>query len=262
MIFELNYLKGNFMAPAPRFSAEEQETLIINAAIKAIEESSLLDFSMSAIAKLAGLSMGSVYKFVQCKEDVLIALATRMFQQRHCIFKKVLALPLTTPERLIAMSLLDCSKVQTYSFDNQLESIVNTEAMMKRCSERWLAQMIFCGERCQSMFQQFLQNAADSGELTSGSRDIEEINIGIWSLSVGYFQSVALHLQRRNDSKIELDSLENSEETKAVNVFALNVDDVHIRNMKRLINSYDWLQVVSDNDIKKVCLQLSDNKLR
>jgi len=240
------------MAPAPRFSTDEQERLIICAAIKAIEESSLLDFSMSAIAKLAGLSMGSVYKFVQCKEDVLIALATRMYQERQTIFKKVLSLPLTTPERIIATSLLDFSKVQMYTFDNQLESIVNTEAMMKRCSERWLTQMIACGERCQTMFQQFLQAAADSGELTSGSRDIEEINLGTWSLSVGYFQTVRLHHCRQND----LD--ENVDKTTV----ALEPDNVHIRSMKRLINTYDWQQSISDSDIEKICQHLTDSELR
>jgi len=240
------------MAPAPRFSTDEQERLIICAAIKAIEESSLLDFSMSAIAKLAGLSMGSVYKFVQCKEDVLIALATRMYQERQTIFKKVLSLPLTTPERIIATSLLDFSKVQMYTFDNQLESIVNTEAMMKRCSERWLTQMIACGERCQTMFQQFLQTAADSGELTSGSRDIEEINVGTWSLSVGYFQTVRLHHCRQND----LD--ENVDKTTV----ALEPDNVHIRSMKRLINTYDWQQSISDSDIEKICQHLTDSELR
>ncbi|PKG38008.1 TetR/AcrR family transcriptional regulator [Psychromonas sp. Urea-02u-13] len=246
------------MAPAPRFSAQEQETLIINAAIKAIEESSLLDFSMSAVAKLAGLSMGSVYKFVQCKEDVLIALATRMYQERHLVFKKVLSLPLTTPERLIAMSLLDCSKVDMYTFGNQLESIVNNEALMKRCSARWLTQMINCGERCQNLFQQFLQNAADSGELTSGNRDIEEIKIGIWSLSVGYFQSVRLHLDRHNEEQDNTNIAAQITE----NAFVLAPNDAHVCNMRRLINSYDWKQNISDNDIKKVCLQLSDNALR
>jgi AcrR family transcriptional regulator len=251
------------MAPAPRFSAEEQETLIINAAIKAIEESSLLDFSMSAVAKLAGLSMGSVYKFVQCKEDVLIALATRMYQERHLVFKKVLTLPLTTPERLIAMSLLDCSKVDMYTFGNQLESIVNNEALMKRCSTRWLTQMINCGERCQSLFQQFLQNAADSGELTSGNQDIEEINIGIWSLSVGYFQSVRLHQLRHTDTEEQVGTNTTSDdEAITENAFALAPNDAHICNMRRLINSYDWKQNISDNDIKKVCLLLTDNALR
>ncbi|NQY48762.1 MAG: TetR/AcrR family transcriptional regulator [Colwellia sp.] len=240
------------MAPAPRFSAEEQEKLIICAAIKAIEDSSLLDFSMSAIAKLAGLSMGSVYKFVQCKEDVLIALATRMYQERQSVFKKVLALPLTTPERIIAASLLDFSKVQMYNFDNQLESIVNTEAMMKRCSQRWLTQMIACGERCQTMFQQFMQAAADSGELTSGNRDIEEINLGTWSLSVGYFQTVRLHHCR----------LSNQKENSSDEMLALAPDDLHIRTMQRLVNSYDWQQKIADDDIKKVCQTLTNAGLR
>jgi AcrR family transcriptional regulator len=244
------------MAPAPRFSAQEQEKLIICAAIKAIEESSLLDFSMSAIAKLAGLSMGSVYKFVQCKEDVLIALATRMYQQRQDVFKKVLALPLTTPERIIATSLLDFSKVHMYNFDNQLESIVNTEAMMKRCSERWLTQMIACGERCQTMFQQFLQDAADSGELTSGNRDIEEINVGTWSLSVGYFQTVRMHQNLQND--IEGNLKENCKEDALV----LAPDDHHINIMKRLVNSYDWREEISKDDIVKVCNHLVDVGLR
>ncbi len=240
------------MAPAPRFSSEEQEKLIICAAIKAIDESSLLDFSMSAIAKLAGLSMGSVYKFVQCKEDVLIALATRMYQQRQSVFKKVLTLSLTTPERILATSLLDFSKVQMYNFDNQLESIVNTDAMMKRCSERWLTQMIACGERCQAMFQQFMQAAADSGELTSGSRDIEEINLGTWSLSVGYFQTVRLH----NCWSKNID--ENSVEIMQV----LAPNDLHIRTMQRLVNTYDWQQKISESDIENVCLQLTNAGLR
>ena len=246
------------MAPAPRFSTEEQERLIICAAIKAIEESSLLDFSMSAIAKLAGLSMGSVYKFVQCKEDVLIALATRMYQERQAVFKKVLALPLTTPERIIAASLLDFSKVQMYNFDNQLESIVNTEAMMKRCSQRWLTQMITCGERCQTMFQQFMQAAADSGELTSGSRDIEEINVATWSLSVGYFQTVRLHHCRNNEPLDLSDASENSTDE----MLALAPDNIHIRAMQRLVNTYDWQQKIIDDDIIKVCLHLTEAGLR
>mgnify|MGYP000187929356 CR=1 FL=1 len=240
------------MAPAPRFSAEEQEKLIICAAIKAIEESSLLDFSMSAIAKLAGLSMGSVYKFVQCKEDVLIALATRMYQERQQVFKKVLSLELTTPERIIAASLLDFSKVQMYNFDSQLESIVNTDAMMKRCSSRWLTQMIACGERCQAMFQSFLQTAATSGELTSGERDIEEINLGTWSLSVGYFQTVRLHQSWRNDLN----------ETAEEQAFVLAPDDLHIKTLVRLVNTYDWQQKIAQQDIEKVCHALEAAQLR
>ncbi len=240
------------MAPAPKFSCEQQEQMILSAAVNAIDKSSLLDFSMSTIAKLAGLSMGSVYKFVQCKEDVLIALATKMYQERQQVFRQVLSLPLNTPERIIAISLLDFSKVQMYSFDDQLESIVNTRAMMKRCSQRWLDQMIACGKVCESIFQGFLQAAADSEELTSGSRDIEEISLGTWSLMVGYFQTVRLHQCWQNGA-----CLENEESPPA-----LATDNVHIRSMQRLVNAYDWQQKVSDDDIGKICQCLADKGLR
>ncbi|NQZ82049.1 MAG: TetR/AcrR family transcriptional regulator [Colwellia sp.] len=240
------------MAPAPRFSPEEQEKLIICAAITTIEQSSLLDFSMSKIAKLAGLSMGSVYKFVQCKEDVLIALATSMYQERQRVFKQVISLPLTTPERIIANSLLDFSKVQMYNFDDQLESIVNTRAMMNRCSPRWLDQMIACGKVCEGMFQTFLQTASDSGELTSGNRDIAEINSGTWSLAIGYFQTVRLHhCWQKEQDVCEDDCLP-----------ALAPDSDHIRCLQRLINTYDWQQKVSDEDISKVCQCLVEKGLR
>ena len=60
------------MAPAPKYSLQQQEDMILSAAEKSIENSSLLDFTMSAIAKGAGLSMGSVYKHVQSKEVFIL----------------------------------------------------------------------------------------------------------------------------------------------------------------------------------------------
>ena len=124
---------------------------------------------------------------------------------------------------------------------------------MKRCSERWLSLMIACGKQCETMFQQFLQNAANSGELTSGSRDIEEINLGTWSLSVGYFQTVRLHQCWHNDLNESIDD-ENS--------LVLTADNIHIRTMKRLVNTYDWQQKVSNDDIENICLHLADAELR
>jgi AcrR family transcriptional regulator len=240
------------MAPAPKFSREEQEKLILFAAVTAIEESTLLDFSMSSIAKLAGLSMGSVYKFVQCKEDVLIALATKMYQEKQKTFQQVLSLPLSTPERIIALSLLDFSKVQMYSFDDQLESIVNTRAIMKRSSRRWLEQMINCSKICEQAFQQFLELAVDSGELTSGSRDLEEICIGSWSLFVGYFQTVRLHHSWSSEQADE--SIED--------LAPLAPNDIHIRSLQRLINTYEWQQKVADQDITKICQVLAKQGIR
>jgi AcrR family transcriptional regulator len=240
------------MAPAPKFSIEEQEKLILFAAVTAIEKSTLLDFSMSSIAKSACLSMGSVYKFVQCKEDLLIALATKMYQEKHRVFSQVLALSLTTPERIIALSLLDFSKVQMFSFDDQLESIVNTRAIMKRCSQRWLDYMINCSKVCEDSFQVLLQTAVDTKELQSGINAMEQINIGAWSLNVGYFQTVRIHHGRSTNQENEIQE----------SIASLSTDNVHILNLQRFINTFDWQQKVSEQDIEKVAQQLVISELR
>ena len=240
------------MAPAPKFSLEEQEKLILFAAVTAIEESTLLDFSMSSIAKSAGLSMGSVYKFVQCKEDLLIALATKMYQEKQKVFSQVLALPLTTPERIIALSLLDFTKVQMYSFDDQLESIVNTCSIMKRSSQRWLDYMFNCCKVCEDSFQALLKAAVDSKELVSNPSDLEEINVGAWSLSVGYFHTVRMHHGRSNQQE--------SDGQACVSSLALN--NVHILNLQRFLNSFDFQDKLKSEDIEKVCRMLVELKLR
>jgi AcrR family transcriptional regulator len=240
------------MAPAPKFSLEEQEKLILFAAVTAIEKSTLLDFSMSSIAKLAGLSMGSVYKFVQCKEDLLIALATKMYQEKQQVFRQVLSLPLTTPERIIALSLLDFSKVQMYSFDDQLESIVNTNSIMKRSSQRWLDYMNNCCKACEDSFQVLLQTAVETKELQSGASEIEEISIGSWSLFVGYFQTVRLNHGRNSQQESEYQE----------GIESLSTDNVHILNLQRFINTFNWRQKVSKQDIEKVAQHLVSSELR
>lgn len=240
------------MAPAPKFSPEEQEKLILFAAVTAIEKSTLLDFSMSSVAKLAGLSMGSVYKFVQCKEDLLIALATKMYQEKQRVFSRVLALPLSTPERIIALSLLDFSKVQMYSFDDQLESIVNTRSIMQRSSKRWLDYMFNCSKVCEESFQVILKTAVDSGELNSGANDIEEMNVGTWSLAVGYFQTVRLHHER---------TVQQDNDEQAC-LLPLSLNNVHILNLQRFLNSFDWKTKLKHEDIEKVCRKLVELELR
>ena len=118
------------MAPASRYSAEQQEQLIINAGIKAIQSSSLLGFKMSDIAKYAGISMGSVYKHVQSKEDVLLALATAHFRNMHENFTAIYQLPLTTPERYIALNLVDKGKPDLFPFASHLEMLITNDAIL------------------------------------------------------------------------------------------------------------------------------------
>ncbi|MBL4898561.1 MAG: TetR/AcrR family transcriptional regulator, partial [Colwellia sp.] len=177
------------MAPAPKYSLQEQEGMILDAAAQCIELSSLIDFTMSAVAKAAGMSMGSIYKHVQCKEDIIFALAIRVYHHRSHVFENVMALELTTPEQLIGITLLNPLKTQVYAFDAHLDAFITNELVVQRTSPLWRERMIDAHQHCEALFSRCMSQAAHSGEL-SGDGDIEqlieEINLGGWAVTVGY----------------------------------------------------------------------------
>jgi len=242
------------MAPAPKFSPQEQEELILNAAAECIRETSLLDFTMSAVSKVACLSMGSIYKHVQCKEDIIFALASRCYAHHSNIFKQVLTMEeLTTPQKVIAISLLSPTKIQVYPFDSHLETFSANELVISRASALWTERMISASENCEATFNKCMHQAAFSGELKLNGnvqQTIEEINFGSWALIVG-FQHVSRVMQIRNISN-----------DTAILEEALAIDSTPIRSLKRFLNSFEWKKPLTDEDIVQVSDLLVELNLR
>lgn len=263
------------MAPAPKHSFEEQEALILSAAGQVIEESSLLDFTMSKIAKAAGISMGSIYKHVQSKEDVLIALAVKVQQNLLGIFERIYKLELTMPEKLIAGMMLDYSKINLYSFDCQLDMLVNNEAFIQRASKNWLLQMQISGNALESYNYDRIIEAMQSGELIAEispsaccpdflaaqerGEDLtpmtqqfcaNELNVGMWALHVGAMQVM---LQKHAIAP-------NAEDTALIPAESLAC--AQTQNYKRYINSFKWSKPLDDEGILRAIAALEVAGLR
>ncbi len=242
------------MSPAPRFSPIEQEEMILKAATKCIEASSLMDFTMSSISKECGLSMGSVYKHIQSKEDVLVALATQMFQQLHHVFTQVLALPIPAANRFVAIHLIDFEKAGLYSFAPLLETLVSNEALLQRASPGWLQKMIKTDEALEAQFYQALMHQCETGELDLPEQEfdeiVEEIQVGQWTLGVGFTQ-VAMQRYSRHlvGAGVELP-------------FPLHPQSTILKSATRLMNSYPWKTPVTIADLEKACELLKEKGLR
>jgi len=241
------------MAPAPKYSLQEQENIILDAAAQCIELTSLIDFTMSAVAKAAGMSMGSIYKHVKCKEDIIFALAIRVYRHQSSVFEKVMAQELTTPEKLIGITLLNPQKTQVYAFDAHLEAIVTNELVVKLTSPLWRERMIDAHRHCEELFYHCMSQAAHSGEL-SGVGDIEplieEINLGGWALTVGY-QSVLRVVQIREIAQGDAKLYE-----------PVAVDAPIIRIFTRLFNSYQWQKPLDAAGIERTAQLLIQHNLR
>lgn len=244
------------MVPAPKFSLQEQEEMILQAAEESIENSSLLDFPMSDIAKRAGLSMGSVYKHVQSKEDVLIALASRMYRNEYLVYEKLLSLPLSIPERMVAVNLMHRFKTRTYSFESQLDNLLTCSAILHRGSPGWLSRMRSSSEKIADLFLQLFIQGVKDGELLSGLEVVEELNLAMWSFCAGYFHLVRQHQCNQVGPEC------GSENKSLCDESVVSPDALHVRGIQRLLNAYEWREPLTCEGIGKACKLLEAEGFR
>ncbi len=233
------------MSPAPRYTPEEEQEIVLDAAVACIEETSLLGFTIGAIAKRAGLSVGSLYKHVQSKEDLLVALATRQARHTRQLYGEILGSALSAPQRIISLSLLDPAKTRLFSFDEHLNTLVSSEAILQRASQGWLAQMREAAESIDLMFRDFFQSAAESGELdVVDEGELHTLSMGCWSMCAG-FQHIAL-----------MRNVRGSERQEHLLSYPLDASDYPIVCTQRLLNTFRWRQPLTAASIQDACEHL------
>lgn len=237
--------------PAPlQSSSQVQENLILQAAVKCIEASSLLDFTMSAISAEAGLSMGSIYKHIQSKEDVLVALGYRAQLHFEQVARKVMALPLPIVARIVALQLVDVQHTYPYSFGSQLITLLGNEAILRRASQRWLEKYLAHDVGLEQFFERLMLDAAEQGELLVAPEArqamVNEINTTTWALCTGHVQ-VMRHRSARVLGPDELHPV---------------YDSTVVRGLQRLLNAYPWQTPLTDELLDHVCQLLGEAGLR
>lgn len=241
------------MAPAPKFSPEKQQELILEATAKIIAETSVTDFTMAKVARLAGLSMGSVYKFVQSKDDMILALACQSFDHARAIFDQVLNLPLSAPEKILAISLISPKKLQLFEFDYELQSYATNEAVIRSASPMWTDKIIKASECCEQTFKLSMTEAIKDGELNDVPnlcQVSEEILLSAWAMTVGYEK--VLRIQQTKQIIDGTDSI----------MEPLTIEDPMIRSLIRLLNSYPWIKGITEESIVRIENQLNLLALR
>lgn len=241
------------MAPAAKYSHEEQQQKIVLAAISCIENSSLLDFKMSDISKKSGLSMGSVYKHIQSKADVLVLLAININKQAIKIFQEIFQLPLTTPEKLIALKMLNLDCLYMYSFGPQLFTLTANQSIISKASKTWTDELIKNFVSIENLCIELIQSAIATGELmcdTTQEKDfIAEVILGNWSISCGYLLVVN-----------QQQSLGNNNGYYTLALPPKPQDPIVQSNLK-LINAYPWKKRVEQSRLTEIQQMLISKNL-
>jgi AcrR family transcriptional regulator len=228
--------------------------MVLDAAAACIEETSLLDFTMSSLSKKSGLSMGSVYKQVQTKEDVLVALATQHFARMRDRFEEILTLPLSMPERLIAVHQMDPAKVQAHSFDAHLEMLIGNEALLLRASRGWHERMTRQDVAIEDLFASKIEQACEAGELLVDEDErqatLDQLCASLWSMYVGYMQ---VNMQRHARTLLG---------TPVPLPYPLAMNDPLLQSIKRLLNTFPWKTALDDAGIERANKALEEKGFR
>ena len=235
------------MAASAISTYDEREQAILQAAADCIEASSLLDFTMSAISKAAGMSMGSIYKHIQTKEDVLLALGCASTQHFESLVREIMAMPLPIVARLVAVQLVDPERASPFSFGTELSSLLANDAILRRGSPGWLERFFAADRALEDLFRSQLRAAVFTGDLVVNcDEDVDDINTATWSLCVGYVQ-----VARQRSVRISVT-------TQA----AVTTESVAMRALQRLLNTYTWTAPLTDALIAETCAQLESRGLR
>lgn len=240
------------MAPAPKYSPEMEERLILRAAAHVIGQSSILDFKMSDIASEVGISMGSVYKHVQCKEDVMIALVSKTLDNALKRFSEVMQLPLSMPERCVAAVLTDFSICGKYSFDGHLQTLVTNEAVLSKGSAKWRDRMLLGERKIEELFYKAMEVAYENGELRGKDKlaILDRLNLGMWAFAAGFSQ---ISLLKSGFSLYgEVRSIEGP----------YTPESPQVQCVKGFLSSFDWKMPLDDDGIVRVCDALENIGLR
>lgn len=259
MTFEYYYLFNQSlsrpMAPAPKACPIEQENKILQAAADCISETSLMEFTMSEIARKAGMSMGSIYKHIHCKEDVLVALALRSAECRLGVFRAILTNDeLTLPQKLMSINLLDFSKIHQYSFTQPLEVLINSDLVLRRASNQWLQKVAQLMSDTNKLFTDEIMRAMGQGELIAeGDPEdyAQQLNLGVWAMAVGHIH-VSL---ARQGLYSQLQG--NTGETITANTVRQGISDPGILNFQRMLNGFQWREPLDEPGIAKAAKMMT-----
>lgn len=225
---------------------EEREQLLIRIADHILNTAGEAELNMDRLASNSEYSKGTLYKHFSCREDLLTAIYYEKFQILFRLFKKVIALPMSTRDRKlgihVAHSLFD------YRYFNESARLMapNSVAMQEKISPTRKKKL----EQLQFDFQQLLlgliQEGIDKGDLQL-PRGINADMVALANQAFSFGMITMMYGSCKNPESFE---------------FFMNI---HLESVSRLLDGYNWRPFTEDDNynyksvIRKVEEALKDD---
>ncbi len=164
----------------------EREALFLDAALHRIREDGLLGLQMSGLAEKAEYAVGTLYLHFSSKEDLLLALATRIVQDYLELLRKASAWKASSRERMLAIAVADIVFQRRHPDYFRISQYCLCEVAWSAASETRRHAFQQANLPTMNIVARIIEDACRAGDLDAEGASAQELAIGVWSLCSGY----------------------------------------------------------------------------
>lgn len=163
----------------------QREQLFLDKAAELIAKDGILQLQMAPLAKACDYATGTLYQHFTSKEDLLVALVGRNSCHQLRFFQGIVALDISSREKMLALCLAEEMNQQYYPSHAGLEQYVFTEVVWQNASPARRQAILANSKPLADLVSSIVQQAIDKAELPAHNCDAFELSVAPWALCVG-----------------------------------------------------------------------------
>lgn len=164
----------------------EREELLLDIARRMLLKSGYHGLTMARIGEAADCSKGTVYQHFSCKEDLIVALATRSVDKQRSMVEHASTLRGWARERMLAVGEATVLFARIYKDDARIFQIMTGEAILQKASARSIALLKASAHRTVDVMVGIVRDAIAHGDLIlDPNTRPEDLVYPLWILGDG-----------------------------------------------------------------------------
>ncbi|WP_202410490.1 TetR/AcrR family transcriptional regulator [Pseudomaricurvus sp. HS19] len=163
----------------------EREALFLDRAWAMIERDGLLNLQMARLAAECEYAVGTLYLHFSCKEDLLVALATRTVGQRMELYERAALWSAPHRHRLLAILVAEVLYAQSAPENFRLVQYASTPAVWMAASAARREAALEASKPLGSLVLGVAAAAVADGDVSCSALQPHELTSGLWAMTEG-----------------------------------------------------------------------------
>lgn len=176
---------------APALTGKQREIQLrddrfIDAAQEILLRDGYHGLTMAQVAAATGFSKGTVYNHFSCKEELVVALGSRLRGERLALMERAIAAPGRPRERMVAIGESAEYFARTNPSGVRVLNLIHAEAILEKVSDAQREALLDYDARALRHMVSIVEEAIDAGDLTLPARTTPHaLTFALWSLVDG-----------------------------------------------------------------------------